>query len=88
MKVFANRLSGGYRGGVILVAANNIKEAIDTFHKDPLFTYMWSHIDKDCNWNEEYIDDFYYQPDNWYEETKLIANVDKPQVILEGSYAE
>ena len=49
---------------------------------------MWSHIDKDYNWNEEYIDDFYYQPDNWYEETKLIANVDKPQVILEGSYAE
>lgn len=85
MKVWKNTMSGGYRGGMILVAANSAEEAHETFHADPELNYMWTNY----SWEEPpYISDEYYYPDGWKEMPELTANVDKPQVIVESSYVE
>lgn len=85
MKVFANYRLGGYSGGMILVAANSAEEAHKVFHEDERFDYMW------CDWSWEdsrYVEDFYYQLDDWKEMPMLQANVDVPQVLAEGGYTE
>lgn len=81
MKVWVNYRSGGYSGGLILVAANSAEEAHETFHNDFCLTYMWNDIDG-------YVDDFYYYPNGWKELPNVVANVDKPQVLAEGGYTE
>lgn len=80
MKVFANRLHGGYQSGLILVAANTVEEAIETFHSTVELSYMFS------KYSDGKFEEFYYQKDGWHELPKLTANVAKPQVIIEESY--
>ena len=83
MRVFVNYRSGGYSGGMILIAANSTEEAHQVFHNDKRFDYMWT------DWNEEEhqcVDDFYYKPNEWKEISMLEAHVDTPQVLAEAGY--
>ena len=41
MKVFGCTREGGYSGGIILVAANSIEEAIDVYRNDSDYDYQW-----------------------------------------------
>uniref|UniRef100_A0AAU8AWF0 Uncharacterized protein n=1 Tax=Dulem virus 40 TaxID=3145758 RepID=A0AAU8AWF0_9CAUD len=85
MKVWINKRTGDYSGGMILVAANSADEAHMVFHSDPKFDWMWYNI----TWETPpYVDDSYYQPENWEEMPMLEANVDKPQVLAEAGYTE
>lgn len=85
MKVWINKLVVPYGGGIILVAANSAEEAHEVFHADPDLYWMWDNI----TWeNPPYVEDSYYHPQNWHELPMLTANVDKPQVLAEGSYKE
>ena len=85
MKVFANYRSGGYSGGVILVAANSAEEAHKAFHENEYLKWMWN----DINWeNPPYVEDLYYKPDGWKEMPMLEAHVDKPQVLTEAGHSE
>ena len=83
MKVFMNTRSGGYSGGMILVAANTAKEAHEAFHADPDLCSMWY-----SERGTDYVSDFYYQPEDWQEMPMLEAHVDKPQVLAEAGYTE
>ena len=40
MKVFGCKRSGGYSGGLIIVAANSLNEAFETFAKDDRYEWM------------------------------------------------
>lgn len=91
MKVFGAKRTDGYSGGVILVAANSIEEAIVTASKNPETEYMF-------HWEDEYFDTHvgnfeffssdYYPKENWKEIENLMWNGDEPQVIIEGGYTE
>ncbi len=70
MNVYINKITGGYRRGMILVAANSILEAHNTMLADKDGSYY--HM--------------FYDYDNWRLSTLLIANIDKPQIIEEESY--
>lgn len=41
MKVFVNKRTGQYSGGMILVAANSAEEAHKAFHADDDYSWMW-----------------------------------------------
>lgn len=85
MKVWINRRSGGYSGGMILVAANSAEEAHKAFHAETDLNWMWDNI----TWETPpYVEDKYYYPENWEEMPMLNANVDKPQVLAEEGYTE
>ena len=82
MKVFGCTRDGCYSGGIILVAANSIEEALEAYRNDS---------DYDCHWDEYEkgkIDYYYYQPKRWKEYPQLTYNSDKPCVILEEGYTE
>ena len=91
MKVFGCKRIGGYSGGLIIVAANSLNEAFETFAKDDRYKWM---IDWYNFQIEEYTEDItiidseYYPRDNWFEIQELVANVDSPRVISEGGYTE
>ena len=91
MKVFGAKRTGGWSGGVILVAANSVEEAIVTASKNPEIGYMF-------HWEDEYFDshvgDFvffssdYYPKESWKEIENLMWNGDEPKVIIEDGYTE
>ncbi len=85
MKVWINKRSGGYSGGMILVAANSAEEAHKVFHDDPYCKWMWDDISRE---GPTQTDDYYYQPEDWQEMPILEAKVDKPQVLEEAGYTE
>ena len=82
MKVFGCTREGCYAGGIILVAANSIEEAIDVYRNDIKYYYQWS------EYEEGKIDYSYYEPKRWKEYPQLTYNGDKPCVILEEGYSE
>lgn len=85
MKVWINKRSGGYSGGMILVAANSAEEAHKVFHADPFLKWMWDN----ASWESQTsIDDYYYRPEGWEEMPMLEAHVDTPQVLDEAGYTE
>ena len=72
MKVFGCKRNGGYSGGLIIVAANSLNEAFETFAKD--YRYRWmTNIYPRCD---------------WFVITELTANVDTPRIIDEDGYTE
>lgn len=81
MKVWANKLTCNYGGGLIIVAADSEHEAHETFHKHGQLRWMWSEED---GFDEE--TDYYYQRSTWWCLENVIANVDTPQVLAEDSY--
>lgn len=90
MKVFGCKRAGGYSGGLIIVAANSLNEAFETFAKN--YRYEWM-IDWYNFQIEEYteitiVDSDTYPRDNWFEITELVANVDSPRIIIEDGHTE
>lgn len=91
MKVFGCKRSGGYSGGLIIVAANSLNKAFEAFAKDDRYEWMieWYNFQ-----TEEYTEDVTkvdsntYPRDNWFEIPELSANVSTPRVISEGGYTE
>ena len=81
MKVFVNKRTGNYSGGMILVAANSKEEAHKAFHGDYDYLYMWD------EWDGITVDK-YYQPENWEEIKGMTCDVDTPCVIDEDGYSE
>lgn len=91
MKVFGCKRSGGYSGGLIIVAANSLDEAFGTFAKDDRYEWMIDWFDFDTSKIIEdvtKVDSNTYPRDNWFEIPELVANVDNPRVINEGGYTE
>lgn len=89
MKVFINKRTGGYSGGLAVVAANNAEEAHKVFC---LNFWNVNYFDKDGNYcgKEDAVkfDCYYYQPEKWEEVPCLTANVAEPTVITEDGYTE
>lgn len=93
MKVFMCQRRGCFSGGLAVVAANSREEAFKTFFEDKDYAWMvdkYIYDDFSC----EYTDDYtkwhsnYYPIGDWFECEVLIANVDKPCVIMEDGYSE
>ena len=91
MKVFMCKRQGGYSGGLVVVAANNVKEAFKTFFEDEDYDWMVDKYDVETG---EFTDactkwfSDYYPIDEWFECKELTANVDTPCVIMEDGYTE
>ena len=81
MKVFGCTREGSYTGGIILVAANSIEEALEAYRNDSDYDWQWYEY-------EEGKIDLYYEPKRWKEYPQLTYNDDKPCVILEEGYSE
>ena len=81
MKVWMCKRQCGCSGGLAVVAANSKEEAIKTFFSDENYSYMASEF-------EGGIDFWEYKPEDWFECKELVANVDKPCVIMEDGYTE
>jgi hypothetical protein len=81
MKVWMCKRTVGYSGGLAVVAANSKKSAIKTFFSDEKYSYMASEV-------EGVIHYWAYKPEDWFECKELVANVDKPCVIMEDGYTE
>ena len=91
MKVFGCKRSGGYSGGLIIVAANSLDEAFETFAKDDRYEWMIDWFDFDTNQytvDVTKVDSDIYSRDNWFEVPELVANVDSPRIISEGGYTD
>lgn len=91
MKVFGCKRSGGYSGGLIIVAANSLNEAFETFAKNDRYEWMIDWYDFDTSKITEdvtKVDSNTYPRDDWFEIPELVANVDSPKVISEGGYTE
>lgn len=90
MKVFACKYQGDYAGGLIIVAANNINEAFETFAKDEEYDWLIEYFDNEGHYTDDItkVDSPYYPRDKWFEMHELTANVDSPRVICEDSYME
>lgn len=80
MKVFVNKASGGYCGGLVVVAANSPKEAHNT-----LMSRYNNNPAKE--WYHSYYENI-YKSENWIVLDNVQANVDIPQVLAEDSYVE
>lgn len=93
MKVFGCTRHGGYAGGIILVAANSLDEAISIFTHSDKLDYLCDWTDSEGCWAEPgspgatcSSDD--YPLDEWREYEHLSCDFTEPQVILHESYAE
>lgn len=91
MKVFGCKRNGGYSGGLIIVAANSLNEAFETFARNGRYEWMIEWFDFDTG---KIIDDVtkvdsnIYPRNEWFEITELVANVDTPRIIDEDGYTE
>ena len=91
MKVFGCKRSGGYSGGLIIVAANSLDEAFETFAKDDRYEWMIDWFDFDTGKivdDVTKVDSNTYPRDDWFEIPELVTNIDNPRVISEGGYTE
>lgn len=90
MKVFGCNVQLPYSGGGILVAANNLDEAIRVAAEEYrlLFDcYKSKDIIMFAKPNEaDFIESDWYPKDKWKEITELTCNCDKPHVIIENGY--
>lgn len=83
--------TGGYSGGLVVVAANSKEEAFKTFSEDDRYAYMVDTYDLDTYKLVEDVTQwrsYYYPLEMWFECNILTANVDKPCVIMEDGYSE
>ena len=89
LKLFAAKRSGGYCGGLIVVAANNIDEAYQTYI-DWVEETGNSHLLYDTYEYGDTCTEAYneYPRENWYEIEGVKVLCDVPQVIDEAGYTE
>ena len=93
MKVFGCKCDMSYGGGLILVAANNVKEAFLTAAMDEKVSYMFDWADDDYMWIEPDGDINHcisnaYPLGKWFEAEHLSTDLTEPQVIIEDCYYE
>lgn len=90
MKVFINKRTGGYRGGLAVVAANTPEEAHKTFFSNPDYEYLCNKWDENFNYTDDITEweTFEYHLNDWKECKFLTASVNKPCIIAEGGYTE
>ena len=91
MKVFGCKRTGGYSGGLIIVAANSLNEAFETFAKNDRYEWMIDWFDFDTGKIIEdvtKVDSNTYPRDDWFEIKELAANVDSPRIIIEDGHTE
>ena len=82
MKVFVCKRNRNYGGGLIVVAANTLEEAYETYYNNNAYKYM-----HDRDWEGNLITDFYPKP-QWFEEVELSANCNEPKILLEDGFSE
>lgn len=89
MKVFINKRTGSYSGGLAIVAANNAEEAHRTYcFSDPLTDYYNQEGDY-CKAEESIaFSNRHYSSGGWKEVPCLTANVTEPAVITEDGHTE
>lgn len=89
MKVWMCKRQGGYSGGLAVVAANSKDEAFKTFYEDPNNDWMVDKYGDDFKYTDDSSKWSYYYPIyGWFECKVLVANVDKPCIIMEDGYSE
>ena len=93
MKVFGCIMRGGYRGGIVLVAANDVRQAFELASCNPKCCIWFDWRTPDGNWATPFqpgakVRSDYYSLECWQEFEHLSCDYTKPQVILEESYAE
>lgn len=86
---YSNKRTGGYSGGLAIVAANNAEEAHKVYcFSDPNTDYF----DKDGNYcnplNSVTFSNYDYKPDGWKEVPCLTADVTEPTFIAEDGHTE
>lgn len=72
MKVFINKRTGGYAGGLIVVAANSPEEAHGVMCANEDGHWL------ECN----------YEAAGWELLESVVANVEHPQILAENGYTE
>lgn len=92
MNVYVCIFSGGYCGGLIVVAANSEDKAYNVFRNDDKYNWMFNCFDDDGNYIEN--------RDDWGERTccyhrkdfrllnGVTADVKTPQILAEDHYEE
>ena len=94
MKVFACRRQDSYAGGIIMVAAESIKQAFEVAYSDESLKWLFDFLDEDDEFVEPYspkvvkVVSEHYPIENWFEFENMEFYCDHPQVILQESYGE
>ena len=89
MKVFINKRTGGYCGGLAVVAANNAEEAHRVYcFNDPLTEYYNQEGDSCRQEDSIAFSNYYYNSEDWEEVPCLTADITEPTVIAEDGYTE
>lgn len=91
MKVFMCKRSGGYSGGLAIVAANTRDEAFEVFHSYKAYEWMIDHFNTETGEYTEDLskcDSFYYRREDWFEVPILTADTIIPILIEEGGHTE
>ena len=83
LRVFAAQRIGGYSGGLIMVAAHDIDEAIQTYHTSKYAEDegLYGEVDGEVAWD-------YYPAEKWYEVPGVFADYDESRIIDEGGHSE
>lgn len=92
MNVYVCRFTGGYCGGLVVVAANSADEAYRIVKNDKDLCLFFTCFDDDGNYIEN-IDDWgeescCYHRDNFYLLKCVTADVERPQILAEDHYEE
>lgn len=90
VKVYVCRFSGGYCGGLVVVAADSADEAYKVVKNDNDLYWLFNCVDDDGNFIEN-IDDreegtHCYHRDGFYLLKGVTADVERPQILAEDHY--
>ena len=92
MNVYVCGFSGGYCGGLVVVAANSADEAYKVVKNDKELELLFDHVDKNGNYTENRDDwqegyNCYHRVDFWLLKV-VTADVERPQILAEVHYEE
>lgn len=91
MKVFMCKRSGGYSGGLAVVAANTREEAFLVLHSHGDFAHLIDNLDMETGCFTRDIakcNSYDYKREDWFEVPILSADTIVPRVIEEAGYSE
>ena len=84
LNLFACKRSGGYSGGLIVVAAHDIEEAYELYEEYGEEEHLISFYDN----GEEVLEDNEYPRQKWYQIPDITVECDSPRVIDEDGRTE
>lgn len=92
MKVYTCRFSGGYCGGLVVVAANSEDEAYKVVKNDEELELLFDNVDKNGNYTENRDDwqesSYCYHRKDFRLLKGVTANVKRPKILVEDHYQE